>query len=803
MSILEENLKCCVQNILETLNVFDYVYETSIIKNHTNFIAVMKKISVRGKSKYKDEFNVQFMVKIAPLQKFIREGHHIIDAYVREAYVYEHIFPSFAELEKSCGVDNSFRSYPNYYASSTVEMNEFIVLEDMTKLGYSHYKVQKIIDLDHAVLIIRELGKFHAMSFALRKKNFDAFCEIRNNIQDFEFHSNIDGNMESAFGYLCEISLGSLDPLEDKSTYNKFVKFQKKIFTTIRNIFKEIVDVEHTVITHGDFWLPNLLFKYQDGDVPSKVCMLDWQYTRIGSPAFDISQFLFNCCDNKIRNHHYTDLIQDYYQSLSKHLRLFGEDASDIFPYNILMNHLKKYSAIGLLSAIKTTYIMSICQESDLSEVKSLEEYASAFFNAKRDTQMYNRQMKNIIMDYVKFDYEEASWVVSVPSVGIMAGSIAIGFLIDRIGRKKLMMLGSVLLFVPWILTIFAKSFVMLLVARIFLGLGVGIGLGVIPLYIGEIAEKEHRGTLCSLISVGKVAPLVIVYSVGPFVSFVILGVVCAIPSALFLITCYFIPDSPYYLIKVSQRQAAYDALKYLNRSGNITERLEEIEKTVQNDIDANVRISQLLLQKNYRKSFLIVIALKTLQQFSGLIVISAYLQTIMKESETSLSEEMSSVIFAAIQIPCVFVSSFLCDKLGRRPLLIISSSGCALSLAGEGLYFYLQAIELIYRVHIFLPYVALGELFTPNMKKVGGTVYAFYAGLLTFTSNKIFNPIVEKWGMYVVFWAFAGVCVLGVLFGLFVFPETKGKTFDEIQEILNGNKKQVDDSSIVIKQKR
>ncbi|KAF5270581.1 hypothetical protein FQR65_LT05479 [Abscondita terminalis] len=421
----------------------------------------------------------------------------------------------------------------------------------------------------------------------------------------------------------------------------------------------------------------------------------------------------------------------------------------------------------------------------------------------------------------VQLTNEEASWVVSVVSLGVMGGSIVLGFLIDKIGRKKLMILGSVLLFVPWILIVFAKSFIMLLVARILIGLGSGIAIGVIPLYIGEIAEKEHRGTLCSLISLGKVVASVIVYSVGPFISFVSLGILCAICSAMFLIGCYFIPDSPYYLIKRNQRQAAYDALKYLTKTGSTTEKLEEIEKTIQKDMDCNVKISKLLLQKNYRKSFLLVIALKTLQHFSGLFVIISYMQTIMKESESSLSEETSSVIFAAIQIPCVFVSSILCDKLGRRPLLIISSLGCALSLAGEGLYFYLQAIEVDLSSAYFvptlcltlyfimntigitnLPYVAAGELFTLNSKKVGGTVFAFYTGFLTFTATKIFNPIVEKWGMYVVFWVFAGVCVIGVFFGLFVLPETKGKSFGEIQEALNGNKTQVNDSSTTIVQK-
>ncbi|KAF5270559.1 hypothetical protein FQR65_LT05457 [Abscondita terminalis] len=442
----------------------------------------------------------------------------------------------------------------------------------------------------------------------------------------------------------------------------------------------------------------------------------------------------------------------------------------------------------------------------------------------------------------VELTKKESSWVVSVLALGIMPGSVIITFLVDSIGRKKAMLVGAVLVIAPWILIIFAQSFIMLLVARLVGGFGYSLSVGVIPLYIGEISETHNRGTLCSFPPIGTVLGSVLVYTIGPFVSFTTLAIICASVPMIFVVGFYFIPESPYYLVKTNQPEAARNTLRYLTETDNVDEWFNEIETIIHNDGASKFKLSELLYGRNHRKSFMIVIgrcspklytkltihiaALKTVAIFSGSVVINSYMQTILEESQTSLSVQTSSVIFAAIQIPCganirifytihftifvsVIMSSYLMDKLGRRLLLIISSSGCAVSLAGEGMYFYLLqrkdvdlsnayfvptlCLTLNYIMMWFgianLQFVAAGELFTPKAKKMGGTVFAFYSGFLIFITSKIFTPIIEVWGMHVAFWIFAGVCVLAILFGLFVLPETKGKTFEEIQEMLYGKR--------------
>ncbi|KAI4456984.1 sugar transporter-like [Holotrichia oblita] len=411
---------------------------------------------------------------------------------------------------------------------------------------------------------------------------------------------------------------------------------------------------------------------------------------------------------------------------------------------------------------------------------------------------------------------EEGSWIVSLFRLAIIPSALLAGIIIEKIGRKKSMLIGGLLFFFPWFMLAFAKYVWILYVARFIAGLAVGISTVCSTIYVGEVAENDIRGKLISVCVCLRVSGSLMVLCIAPYVSYRDLALIGAILPALFLFTFIFMPESPYYFIKNNKDEKAKESLRVLSSKSVddkfITNRLNEIRCCIQEDMKNKTTFWEFLSNPIYRKPMIILFGVKTLHQLSGESAISAYMQTIIGLTDSSLSEEMSSIIFGAIQLPAALTSGFLIDRLGRKPLVIISAIGSAVALFAEGAFFYLQdvshsdltpiswlptfALTLFLFMNplgiIPLPYVLLGELFPTNIKGIAVSTITFYAGILTFTTAKFFKPLSNAWGMYSSFWLFGSVCVLGMIFVMILLPETKGKSFSEIQALL-GNRKTSD----------
>ncbi|GJQ83654.1 hypothetical protein Trydic_g14364 [Trypoxylus dichotomus] len=284
-------------------------------------------------------------------------------------------------------------------------------------------------------------------------------------------------------------------------------------------------------------------------------------------------------------------------------------------------------------------------------------------------------------------------------------------------------------------------------------------------------------------------------------------------------------PESPYYLIKVGAKAAARDSLFRLARrnedEASVKARLSEIEATIQNDMLNKTSMKEFLKNPLYRKPLFIMTGIKIASLMNGGQAIESYMQTIIASSESIVSPEVSSIIFGVIQLPAAFLTSQLIDKLGRKPLLFISTSGCAVALILEGIYFYIQDylhgnvqyISWIPTAGIVvflimsplgltsLAYVLMGELFPINIKESAVTLMTFFGVSMAFTVSKFYQPVSDRWGLYTVFWIFGGVCISGCIFAWLFLPETKGKSFSDIQIKLK-RKKNVEEVQIEIIQK-
>ncbi|KAJ8977233.1 hypothetical protein NQ317_003808 [Molorchus minor] len=214
---------------------------------------------------------------------------------------------------------------------------------------------------------------------------------------------------------------------------------------------------------------------------------------------------------------------------------------------------------------------------------------------------------------------------------------------------------------------------------------------------------------------------------------------------------------------------------------------------------------ADILRRSELRKALMISLILIIVQAASGYCAFTFYLQPIFDEVGSDLSSEISALIVGFVLLISSFVAPLLVDRLGRRVLLIWSCFGSFLSLLLLGSFFFVKdsttydtgpiswipIFSLILYIVLFncglgpIPWTLCSELFPSNVKQIAATAQSSTCWITTFLVTFFFNDMTESMGRSGTFWAFACVCLGGFVFSIFLVPETKGKSFTEIQDIL------------------
>ncbi|XP_013135045.1 PREDICTED: facilitated trehalose transporter Tret1-like [Papilio polytes] len=396
---------------------------------------------------------------------------------------------------------------------------------------------------------------------------------------------------------------------------------------------------------------------------------------------------------------------------------------------------------------------------------------------------------------------DEGSWIVSIMILCSALTPIPSAYFADRFGRKTTLLLGAIPFILGWVLVIVAKSVAVLYVARMFSGLGYGIVYTVAPMYTGEIATNEVRGALSTLITLMNKVGILAQYCIGPFVDMRTLAAINLILPITFVVTFIFLPESPYYYLKFERTERAERSLRNL-RTGDIRLELKNIEINVQEDMKNKGSWGDLIFEATNRKAMWISIGVFTIQQLCGSAAVVAYAQTIFKSTESKIEPYQESIILGCVQVATCMLSVLLVDRVGRKPLLLLSALGVGLMNGTIGTYFYFSvwhkssigqlhwvplAAIVIYIVCYAIglstvPYVIIGEMFPTNVKLYASCIAHIYTGFSMFAVQKLFQVVSDSWGIYTAFWGFAAFSLLGLVYMLIALPETKGKSFANIQ---------------------
>ncbi|XP_063621786.1 facilitated trehalose transporter Tret1-like [Cydia splendana] len=403
-------------------------------------------------------------------------------------------------------------------------------------------------------------------------------------------------------------------------------------------------------------------------------------------------------------------------------------------------------------------------------------------------------------------EQDEGSWIVSTSFLTGSLGYVVSSALVDFIGRKQCVIMSSVVRMAAALLFLFARDVWMLILGRAIVGLSEGIILSVIPVYASEIASKEIRGALGVMLQIFTSIGSVIMLSVGPFISYFNLNLMFTLFTLVTSIPTIFLPDSPNFLYSKGREEEAKKVLIFLRGSEfNAHEELKEYSTNRNDEKSSLLRIFRnKMFQKSLGKSGFIIIILYLI----GFNCVMTYLQTILDITQTNIRSEVASGIIGAINLLASFSTLMTTDRFGRKPILICTLLGMLVGMVGLGVYFklsdmgaevsgfmnYLPLVSLLLIVLCYsgglgsLLWVVIAELFDDRSRGIGMATTLLIGIVPSFLTLRYFSPLIDILGPAPVFWASAVFCAVLAMFVALRLPETKGKSFAEIQHALGNN---------------
>jgi sugar porter (SP) family MFS transporter len=410
-----------------------------------------------------------------------------------------------------------------------------------------------------------------------------------------------------------------------------------------------------------------------------------------------------------------------------------------------------------------------------------------------------------------------SGWANSCALIGCLVGALIAGALSDRLGRKRLLILSAFLFAITSIGNALAPTFSIFVAWRILGGVAIGLASNLSPMYIAEIAPARMRGKLVSInqltIVIGVLAAQVINWSLvrnlpaGATDEFIVnswfgqsgwrwMFALTAIPSALFFVGMFFVPESPRWLAKNGKQDNARSVLEKLGGKSYAADALGEIEATLVNEIK-KVDFRE-LLQPGLRKVLLLGVVLAVFQQWCGINVIFNYAEEIFKAAGYDISTVLKNIAWTgSVNLAFTFVALGVVDRGGRRPLMLIGSAGLAIvyvvlgfcyhsAVTGLPMLLLVLAAIACYSMSLApVTWVVISEIFPNRIRGAAMAVAVAALWLACFILTYTFPLLKSKLGAAGTFWLYALVCVLGFLFIWRKLPETKGRTLEQIENDL------------------
>lgn len=404
-------------------------------------------------------------------------------------------------------------------------------------------------------------------------------------------------------------------------------------------------------------------------------------------------------------------------------------------------------------------------------------------------------------------------WAMSSALIGCLVGALLAGAWSDRYGRKKMLIIASVLFTLSAYGTGVVDSFSWFIIYRILGGFGIGIASNISPIYIAEVSPASVRGRFVSLnqltVVLGILSAQLVNWRIGEHympdanvlsaegISWAWRWMFWAelVPAALFFILSFVIPESPRWLAINKKEEEARKIFARIGGEENARSEMDAIAKLPQTKDKFDLKA---LLQPNVRNVLVIGIVLAVFQQWCGINVIFNYAHEIFSAAGYAVSDVLMNIVVTGVtNVIFTFVAIFTVDRWGRRGLMLFGSSGLAIIylIMGACYFFGVSGWPMLLLVVLAIAcyamslapvvWVVLSEIFPVRIRGAAMAVSTFFLWAACFLLTYTFPLLNEYLKASGTFWVYGGICLAGFFFIRARLPETKEKSLEEIEKEL------------------
>ncbi|EGQ4145941.1 sugar porter family MFS transporter [Staphylococcus pseudintermedius] len=391
--------------------------------------------------------------------------------------------------------------------------------------------------------------------------------------------------------------------------------------------------------------------------------------------------------------------------------------------------------------------------------------------------------------------------VVSSMLVGAIVGAGLSGPLSEKLGRRRLVFMISIVFIIGALILALAPTMEILVLGRVIIGLAVGGSTAIVPVYLSELAPTDARGSLSSLnqlmITIGILASYLVNYAFAPIEGWRWMLGLAVVPSVILMIGVIFMPESPRWLLEKRGEKAARDVMKLTYPASEIDHEIENMKKI--NQIADN---TWTVLKSPWLLSTIIIGSVfALLQQLIGINAIIYYAPKIFATAGFGESTAiLSTVGIGVVNVLVTIFAISIIDKIDRKKLLVIGNIGMVVSLLIMSALIWLIGVNsaawiILLCLTTFIIFfgvswgpvlwVMLPELFPMRARGAATGIAALVLSIGSLLVAQFFPVLTDVLQVQQVFLIFAVIGIIAMIFVIKFLPETRGRSLEQIEQDL------------------